>query len=83
MREHDDGCVGVPASRRFGVTEPPFLVEGVILLDRIAGRGIQTEGAHIVQRWVLDFLDDVAGVGFENAIQVRASKQEAQTNGDH
>lgn len=69
----------VPANRRFWVGEPPFIVEGVILLDRIAGRGIQSEGAHIVQRWVLDFLDDVAGIGFENAVLVWASKSEVNS----
>ena len=51
-----------------------FLVEAVILLDRIAGRGIQSEGGRIIQRWVLDFLDDVSGIGFENAVQVRVER---------
>lgn len=68
-------CGEVPANRRFAVSEPPFIVEGVILLDRIAGRGTQSEGSHIIQRWVLEFLDDVSSLGFENAVMVRAYRQ--------
>lgn len=64
----------VPDRRRFHVSEPPFIVEGVILLDRIAGRGIQSEGGRIIQRWVLEFLDDVQSIGFENAIEVRSQR---------
>ena len=53
--------------RMFLVVDPPFIVEGMILLNRIAGRGIQSEGDAIIQRWVLDFLMDVDVIGFENA----------------
>jgi len=80
MSEANYGLAEVPANRRFGVTEPPFIVEGVILLDRIAGRGIQSEGAHIIQRWVLDFLDMVPGVGFENAVSYWAHTKIEQTH---
>lgn len=72
----DENVASVPEHRRFVVSEPPFLVEGMILLDRIAGRGIQTDGAWIVQRRVLDFLADVPAIGFENAVRWWAEKPE-------
>lgn len=57
------------AARVVSVTEPPDWLEGVLALDKLLGRGIRGEGAHIEYRWVLAFLDDVRALGFENAVR--------------
>lgn len=70
------------AARVVSVTEPPEWLEGVLALDKLLGRGIRGEGAHIEYRRVLDFLNDVHSLGFDNTIRYWAMERVERRGAD-